>query len=295
MHLPAHEIDQWKRMKSFPCTSLEAAVAAGPGAVTANVLMALGEGLEPVVFVVTTQNFVSVSVKLQEVIFIASRGTADAYDWRIDLDSALDAPIMDHSELHMHRGFLGEALKHADLIAGRLSLDENKDLPRIYTTGHSLGGALAAVLYALYSNPFHYWHHFRSGQRWTPLLHLSRHFHVDCSYTFASPRYGDHTAVHQLPNPYSIVRPTDPVIYVPLRRQGYANGLHEYGTNCDATARRDDGLKSHIIRTLINVFKRRGFSAEHNCSLYREEMARNREMTFYPTLLPPELRSKQAD
>jgi hypothetical protein len=296
MHLPEHEVDQWRRMKLFPCMALELAVASGPLQVSQALFAALaGERMQTRVYVVQTRHFVSIAIVIDEVVLIASRGTADAYDLRIDFDFLLVPPLLRKENLRMHRGFLGEALKHADLIANELALDENKKGPTIYATGHSLGGALAAILNALYSaggpSGRHYRRRYYDPDYWTPLAHLSDWFHIDSCYSFGMPRYSEHTAVHQLPNAYSIIRPLDPIIYLPSRKHGYADSLREYGTDLAAGPRREREPSKPWLRSLKNVATLRGWMAEHKCELYRSEIASTLKMPHHPLLLPVELLS----
>ncbi len=297
-HLLKHELDQWKRMKAFPCATLEARVATGPYALSAAIFAALAvEGPETVLYVVTTQYFISVIIRIEEVVFIASRGTADLYDAGVDFDSVLAPPLLGNERIRMHRGFLGEALKHADLIANQLRLDRAHDGPNIYTTGHSLGGALAAILHALYCNRGPWSAHdlgfYRHPAQWTPLVHLSDWLHIDSCYTFGMPRYGESTAIQQLPNPYSVIRTKDPVISVPFRQQGYADGLREYGTNLKAAERRKQRLYQHALRAVKNTITHAVPHREHTCELYREEIAGTLGIPFHRTLLPPEMRSER--
>jgi hypothetical protein len=145
MHIKQHEIDQWNRIKIFPCATLEAVAGAGPFQITQATLAVIpGEHPEIVIHIVETQNFISVVVMLDEVIFIASRGTAEAYDHRINFTCWRESPLLGLRDVRMHRGFLTEALRHARLIADKIELAKAQKQPAIYVAGHSLGGALAA-------------------------------------------------------------------------------------------------------------------------------------------------------
>ena len=290
-HLQEHEVDQWNRIKLFPCATLEAAVAAGPSELNGSLFIALpGESMEVMLHVVETRFFISVIIHIgTEVVFVASRGTADAYDKRVDFDCKLVPPILGNNSLRMHHGFLIEALKHVDLIANRIALNEDaKNRPTIYTMGHSFGGAIAAILQALYfggrllghpNSPYF----FRRG--WEPLVHLSDWFYVNSCYTYGMPRFAETTAVLHLPNPYSIIRPLDPIIYLPLHSQGYADGLREYDTNLHGAARRSAGPSRPMFRSLKNSATLRSWMTEHKCELYRQEIANALSIPFHATLL----------
>ena len=231
-------------------------------------------------------------------VFIASRGTADAYDKRVDFDYALVPPLLGEDHVRMHQGFLREALKHVDLIANCLTLDPNNKMPAIYTTGHSLGVALSAIMYALYfrgKNSLAI-RDFGTGVfqwNWSPRWHLSDSFCVNASYTYGMPHYGNKDAVFQLPNPYSIIRPLDLITYLPLPAQGYCDGLREYGTDLKPNVRRGTGPKKPLFRSIRNALSfSKKMMSEHACDLYRNEIANTLGIPFCTELLSSDLRSK---
>ncbi|KAI0017012.1 Alpha/Beta hydrolase protein [Xylariomycetidae sp. FL0641] len=95
----------------------------------------------------------SVPMDHVETIVFAIRGTATFMDWAVNLNTAPTAPIgfLDDQSNFCHAGFLSVARKMIEPVAARLRqlIEEN---PRrcsysLLITGHSAGGAIAALLY----------------------------------------------------------------------------------------------------------------------------------------------------
>ena len=91
-------------------------------------------------------------------------------------------------------------------------------LPPVYVVGHSLGGALAAMVHALARRRFKGLN--PEGQEVFP------EFESHASYTFGMPRYGDNAAM-RLPNPLHMFNDHDLVPTIPLSRQGYSQPIVE--------------------------------------------------------------------
>lgn len=95
----------------------------------------------------------SVPMDSMNTIVFAIRGTASFMDWAVNLNSAPVSPqgFLDDPGNLCHQGFLSTARSMVAPVAKRLAdlLEENPDRSRysLMITGHSAGGAVAALLY----------------------------------------------------------------------------------------------------------------------------------------------------
>ena len=121
---------------------------------------------------------------------IAVRGTAKASEWLTNLN----AQAIGDAEPDYHPGFLREAWD--GMIELRAKLGSALDRPHLYFTGHSLGGAIAAL--------------------------LAPRMNGHTAYVFGSPRFGNARAVAAA-EPYAYVRPDDLVPHLPPTGLGYAD------------------------------------------------------------------------
>ena len=123
---------------------------------------------------------------------VAVRGTAKASEWLTNLNAqkigAGDA------EPDYHPGFMREAWD--GMIELRAKLGPALDQTHLYFTGHSLGGAIAAL--------------------------LAPRMNGHTAYVFGSPRFGNARAVTAA-EPYAYVRPDDLVPHLPPSALGYAD------------------------------------------------------------------------
>lgn len=96
----------------------------------------------------------SVPVDDMNTVVLAVRGSSTLADWTVNLNAAPSSPVglLDDEGNLCHAGFLSVARKMLDPIAARLRhlLAENPDRSHcsLLITGHSAGGAVAALLYA---------------------------------------------------------------------------------------------------------------------------------------------------
>lgn len=96
----------------------------------------------------------SVSMDHMNTIVFAIRGSATFMDWAVNLNAAPTAPngFLDDPGNFCHAGFLSAARKMVKPVAVRLRqlLDENphRSSYSLLITGHSAGGAVAALLYS---------------------------------------------------------------------------------------------------------------------------------------------------
>lgn len=128
-------------------------------------------------------------IKHSKATFVAIRGTNTAFDVITDLDAP---PRLGRKNPSYHRGFKREAEQSFKEIMQRV---RGRNGP-IWLTGHSMGGAVAAIINQ--QNVTH-----------------------GC-YTFACPRFANEAAT-KIRQPYSYVRQRDLVPCLPPRILGYAD------------------------------------------------------------------------
>jgi len=215
-HIPQWEIDGNKRAKLIPCEAYQALVRRG----SPIDLNASFQRLElPRGFAVADRGVVAVGVVVNRLLFIGFRGTQFLFDWRINLRSKL-VPVNARFRLRppfvfsttsgrLHSGFCEEAIRISPCILDAVRDANLGELDHVFLTGHSLGGAVAAIADNL----------------------------VKVAPTsvciFGAPRYSDLSAYLTLPDgpPTQIRRRYDLVPTVPPKAFGYADHPYEFATN----------------------------------------------------------------
>ena len=168
-------------------------------------------------FVIDNQYVIASVIRIGEIVFVSLRGTElfNIYDWSLNLNSLKTSPFgSKESDVKLHRGFYRGVISFKEQLENAIIKRFSGDI-KIYVTGHSLGGALAAILYGLWSRD-HLWN-----------MH-SRYFHsenninnVISAYTFGMPRYANLAAIAYFSNPYHVLNSKDLVPNVPPKAFGY--------------------------------------------------------------------------
>jgi predicted lipase len=212
-------------------------------------------------FLVSSRYAITFGVILPKVVLIAIRGTVflRLWDWRANVDcrrlqvrpdwnrslnGALDAQIF------FHQGFFEAIVPQLETIAHHLHDVDEVTQPLVWT-GHSLGGAMAAV--------GHY------------LTQQKSDVDSQSAYTFGMPRFGSIGAVCAATNVHHIYKERDVVPTLPTRRMGFADAVQEYAVGKDGkielTERTDTfGPLSHIPRIFSSI-------AAHSIEGYAESVA----------------------
>jgi hypothetical protein len=216
-HVPQWEIDGNKRAKHVPCEVYQTIVSRGEE-IDSRVLLQPFD--LPPMFAVANRNVVAVGQLVKRVLFIGFRGTHFSFDWKINLRSQL-VPVSarlrrldflgSHAPLgRLHVGFLEEAVHIAPRILHAIYNNNLGPIDHVVLTGHSLGGAVAAV-----SQRF-----FRSIAR-TSVCILGAPRYADAAFYWSQfERF-----------PVQIRRPGDIVPTVPPRAFGYVDHPNEFTTD----------------------------------------------------------------
>ena len=257
-HVPQFEIDGKKRAKVIPCDVYQTLV--GRGAST-DLLVILNEKDFLRRFVVVDRGVIAVGVEHNRLLFIGFRGTQFLFDWRINLRCRL-VPIRSRFLFRgpfgsntiagrLHVGFGEEAVRISSRILDAIRDSRLEDVDHVFLTGHSLGGAVAAI-----------------AENFIRVAPTS-------VCMFGAPRYSDYSAYGTLPNgpPTQVRRRGDIVPTVPPRLFGYVDNPYEFTTDGQAyvEAMPRLALASDSLRWLKFLAKR---FRPHSVEAYRRELGK---------------------
>lgn len=216
--IPQFELKKSKRAKIIPCDRYQAHVSRWEASQHRASLQQLDTGAQ-IEVVIRSRVVITIS-RLQKVIFVSFRGTTFSFaDFKADLDiRKVRYQSVFGGSTRLHRGFFDAVLECIDEVVERIrAMNLDPHVP-VYVTGHSLGGAMAAIFHArLDEEDFH------------PFRHRRR-YHIPpaiACYTFGMPRYGDIGAKSLLPQPYHIFNELDAVPTLPPKLLGFADSANE--------------------------------------------------------------------
>ena len=211
---------------------------------------------------------VTVAFQYHDVVFISMRGTESFKDWRKNLKFRKITPsryVRDESKVKLHKGFYFEVDSFMDTLVAEIRERGWQD-KKIYITGHSLGGALAALTYALRIDGFHYFYD-------DYLYHRKGLLNIVSCYTFGMPRWGNEAAIEHFPSPYHVFVSNDIVPSLPPKRFGFDDCKINF--NLDAQAFKyvdfsDGSFKSYIKN--FKLFITKGKLEDHRIENYVERI-----------------------
>lgn len=216
--LPQFELKKSKRAKIIPCDSYQAHVSRWETTQHRASVQELDTNAR--IEVIVRNRLVITVSRLPKVIFVSLRGTTLSFsDFKADLDFRKVRYQSGFGEsVRLHRGFFDAVLECFDEVVERLRATNKDPSVPVYITGHSLGGAMAAILHArLDETDFHPFRH-RPRHRISPA--------TSC-YTFGMPRYGDTSAKAVLPQPYHTYNELDAIPTLPPKLLGFADSANE--------------------------------------------------------------------
>jgi lipase (class 3) len=194
--------------------------------------------------VVRTKFFVAIILPVREMLLIGVRGTQFAYDWMIKLKIARGK---DRLGEHFHVGFLREAERLADELFSRIRSRQaiaTKTLA-VYFAGHSLGGAVAAVM-----------------ANWTV---------VEACYMFGAPRITNSKLGKWQWPPFATRRYLDIVPHCPPRVFGYVDFTDQKAAN-GGPFMPASGLEMYFFATWLFDLAVFQFPKNHSMERYRLEV-----------------------
>ncbi|UNC15757.1 hypothetical protein FE249_16760 [Acidiphilium multivorum] len=268
------EFDTLNRAKVIPCQIYKSILEARK---TTNIALAFGADGGDNTFVAVDRSVVSIGYKIENYLFVAFRGTSFLYDWLINFrinpvsiksynyffnykNKYSKYLIKSHYGLY-HSGFAEEALRISLIISEKYhKLFEGVE--HVFYSGHSLGGAIAAISAALLPNSTTY------------SIHI-----------IGAPRYCDVSAYYSnlMDVPVQIMRRGDIVPFVPPRCFGYAD--HPIQTDTQGVQFKDRKTSSSISYLIwTSMLFLRLAAKPHAIDLYRRELGKtaNAKMATAP-------------
>lgn len=273
LHIPEYELKNANRANIIPCEEYRKIIQITNRDGVEQILKKsdLGE-----FFIIEKPYAVAVVVKVRKVVFISLRGTQQLYDWLVNLNISKSRPYKNldmniyyknfyrtaasvDNNIYFHKGFHRAAASCMHEIRSQILNRFGKN-NTIYITGHSLGGALAAILHALWS---------RDHMRYCHIRHCPMHkcLATHSCYTFGMPRYGSFHAVEHFANPFHIYNQSDIVPTVPPKFIGFDDSLIEY---CLTSEGKIDGANikgSSFSQFIFRLATLKGIR-EHDMELY---------------------------
>ncbi|MFN3657904.1 MAG: lipase family protein [Pseudolabrys sp.] len=219
LKIPDFELADADKAKVIPCLTYQYLIREGR---QIDVVEYLRTADFSNVFVEFNERVVVVGIVLQNVIIVAFRGTRPLYlsDWMTDFNSFKVEVTPDTNTVSFHKGFYLSISSIFESIGNHLQKKlQLRDMP-VYVVGHSLGGAMAAILYALGGRTFYSRYMYEAVNRPVPSSHSS--------FTVGMPRYGDKRAVASLRNPYHCYNVLDVVPNLPFHILGFEDSQKEY-------------------------------------------------------------------
>jgi hypothetical protein len=215
--IPQFELKKSKRAKIIPCDRYQAHISRWEKEQRRASVQQLDMGIQ--IEVVVRSRIVITISKLPNVIFVSLRGTTLSFaDFKADLDARKVRYQPGYGgSVRLHRGFFDAVSDCFDEVIGQLSAMNREYVP-VYITGHSLGGAMAAIFYARLDEENY--HPFAG--RWRKFISPAT-----ACYTFGMPRYGDMNAKSFLAQPYHIFNELDAIPTLPPKLLGFVDSVNE--------------------------------------------------------------------
>ncbi|MCS4435876.1 lipase family protein [Aquiflexum gelatinilyticum] len=250
-NISEYELETDKRVKLIPCETYQI-LHSGKIPSNSSSLFQSGEFAQ---FHLINRYFASTTiVKTSKVIIVAIRGTQSLYDWYVNLQVS-KFTFKKNDNYKFHKGFYKAIHTSFEEIGQKLNEWQKQSKVPIYVTGHSLGGAMASIFNAIFSEYF--------GN-----LYVNSHFSINSCYTFGMPRYCNLAGVVHLKNPFHIYNTMDIVPVVPPKWLGYENSRNEYrlnGQRIENISKEENYKNIKWLSKLMFINRIK----EHNIELYR--------------------------
>jgi hypothetical protein len=240
--------------------------------------------------IVETDYAVYAIIKIRDLVVIAVRGTVPLYffDWRIDLSTRKEYFSFGSARGFLHQGFYNETLASAPRLAEVLTrfgaFKSNGADMKVYVTGHSLGGAIAALLHGL-------WIRDQGTRMVTPAassLNGANRYVTHSAYTFGMPRIADAEVARRLRGVYRVRNQYDPVPSLPPSLMGFVSDQSHEEILHPVKMNETDPVKAFATLLWIHSLGRARMLKNHAMENYWKDLARTISIEIPLGLLPPD-------
>jgi hypothetical protein len=260
LHIPELEMKFSNRAKIIPCAEHRKIIQTEEWPFSERRIRSFNTGE---FFMVVTQYAVAVVAKIGKVIFISLRGTHYLYDWLLNLNVLKTRPFTNEDiDIYFHKGFYHAAARCMRIITSE-TLRRYGSGNTIYLTGHSLGGALAAIIHAIWSIDG------ASRQQFGYKQWRGKSLETHACYTFGMPRYGNFSAIESLESPFHIYNEADIVATVPPKLFGFHDCPMEYCLKSKGGVDSANVKSRSFFKFIFRLAALRGIQ-EHDIELYIE-------------------------
>ena len=156
LHIPEYELRNVDRANIIPCREYRERVMQRS---YPDVEQILRDSDLSDFFIVEKPYAIAIVVRVRKLLFISMRGTQRLYDWGVNVKAFKSRPCpVESGDIHFHKGFHRAAASCMYEIQAEILkryADEDELTP--YITGHSLGGALAAITHAVWNHRYRYY------------------------------------------------------------------------------------------------------------------------------------------
>ena len=263
LHIPEYELKNANRANLIPCIEYREIVKSNGISNISEILRSSNFGDY---FIVERPYVIAVVVKVKNVLFISMRGTQQLHDWLINLNVLKSRPYPNKNvDIFLHKGFHRAAVSCINEISSEILKRYGED-NKIYITGHSLGGALAAILHGLWNERSYNFiaiNDFKSIIR----LRMNERFRTHSCYVFGMPRYGNFHAMEYFASPFHIYNQADIVPTVPPKILGFHDSLIEYCLNSEGKIDQSN-IKGNSFAKFVFRLVTLKVIREHDIELY---------------------------
>lgn len=254
-----YELKKASRIHLFQSSKYSSIVKSGK---TNDILTSLSQSTEDSImkdyqlqfFIVRNRYAITLATIFRDIVILTVRGTvfSKLWDWKTNVDIRKYRILIPFhyrnsyfrdmylDDTFFHRGFFEAIVPQLTVIIDEVKKRCPSSPTTIIWTGHSLGGAMAAIGNAILNPTFQKmcWDDKNSRE-------------LGGAYTFGMPRYCGLGAICSFCSPYHILKYSDPIPTLPPRCWGFVDSSNEYmitDSGDISSAERSDsfGLISHI-------------------------------------------------
>lgn len=206
-----------------------------------------------IIFIIETSKVITIGISFGRVIIVASRGTSYWKDWFINLNLLKVNTFI--PKLRLHKGF-NDIAEISQYTAWSKIFDKSDP---VYFTGHSLGGALSAVLFFKFKN--------QSKRGINPI-------NIKSAYTFGMPRIANRNVI-EFDKIFHFYNPLDIVPKVPMEILGFSNISPEYTFKDNYIIKKNNRDSPRYMKSIYLFITRRLIKKQHDIMWYKNQIKKS--------------------